>query len=49
MFAVVPMKNKKSHVYESEVKQFRKDQKEQRKSRQEQRATKRTYQEGSDE
>lgn len=49
MFAVQSMKNKKAHVYESEVKQFRKDQKAQRKSRQEQRATKRTYQEGSDE
>lgn len=49
MFAVQAMKNKKAHVYESEVKQFRKDQKAQRKSRQEQRATKRTYQEGSDE
>lgn len=49
MFAVAPMKNQKSHVYESEVKQFRKDQKDQRKSRQEQRASKRTYQEGSEE
>ena len=45
---VYAMKNQKSHVYESEVKQFRKDQKAQRKSRQEQRATKRNYQEGED-
>lgn len=49
MRAVQAMKNKKSHVYDSELKEFRKSQKEQRKSRKEQRATKRNYQEGSDE
>lgn len=48
MFAVQPMKNKKAHVYDSEVKQFRKECKDKRKSRQEQRATKRNYQEGSE-
>lgn len=49
MFAVQPMKNAKAHVYDAELKQFRKDQKEQRKSRKEQRASKRNYQEGSEE
>lgn len=49
MFAVQPMKNKKAHVYDSEVKQFRKDSKDKRKSRQAQRESKRNYQEGTEE
>ena len=48
MFAVQPMKNKKAHVYDSEVKLFRKQSKEKRKSRQAQRESKRNYQEGSE-
>lgn len=48
MKAVVPMKNTKSYEYESEVNEFRKNEKRKRKQRQQSRDVKRSYNDGDE-
>lgn len=48
MKAVVQMKNTKSHVYEADVSEFRKNEKRKRKQRQQSRDSKRSYNDGDE-